>query len=385
MPSAASADDYVTLIIFAAITGQSRYERLLAGAHVANTLDLVELGLECPLVDQVVVASNDVTLARALAGYDRVAVEMDTPGQAFHFGRRLLELVDKHHVRRPLYFGASSAPLLAPESLEEICSDLLRAERTVISNNIWSSDFFGVTPVEALRRIELPADQDNSVPFLLTRQGGLTGEQLVPAIENLFDVDTPVDLAVHHLQANVKRHARAYLDGLDLDTSVLEAAMPRLISLRSTVALCGRVKTDLWGQPGSDIPAAKRIYAEERSMKSTGRDARGEVRSIFGYLLEAVGPERLFAHLAEMADAIFLDSRVLFAHLRLNLPAADRFASDARDVTAIANPTARAITAAACACPVPVVLGGHNIVSGALWALTQEAWNRADAGQLTLL
>jgi hypothetical protein len=27
-------------------------------------------------------------------------------------------------------------------------------------------------------------------------------------------------------------------------------------------------------------------------------------------------------------------------------------------------------------------MGGHNIVSGALWALTQEAWNRADTGLL---
>ena len=115
-------------------------------------------------------------------------------------------------------------------------------------------------------------------------------------------------------------------------------------------------------------------------MKATGREARGEVRSLIGHLLEAVGPETLFAHLAGFSTAIFFDTRVLFHHLRLGLSAADRFASDLGDVDAIRNPVARAVTAAALACEAPALLGAHNIVAGGLWALTQEAWNRADAG-----
>lgn len=375
--------DRVSLIVFAATGGRSAPERLLSGAHVANARDLVDLGRHCSLVDRVVVVTNSEELAATLGSKDRVTVERDRPDEPFHFGRRLVEVVEKYEMRRPLYFGASSAPLLAPESLREICGRLLGAERTVVTNNQGSADFFGVTPPEALRRIDVPGDQDNFIPYLLRRYAGLQVDVIEPAVENLFDVDTPADLAVMSLLGDLKRHARTYLSGLTLDTTALERAMPFLLRQRATISLVGRVNAAIWGQSHSDIPAIKRIYREESNMKAFGRDVRGEVRSLVGFLYEAVGAERLFAQFAEMSDAVFFDSRVLFHHLQLPLTMADRFASDLGDVDAIVNPTARAITAAARACAVPVVLGGHNIVSGALWALTQEAWNRADAGLLT--
>jgi len=69
-------------------------------------------------------------------------------------------------------------------------------------------------------------------------------------------------------------------------------------------------------------------------------------------------------------------------HGRAPLARGDRFASDAGDLDAIGDPDARAFTAAALAAPVPVVLGGRNVVAGGLWALAQAAWDRADAGLL---
>lgn len=161
--------------------------------------------------------------------------------------------------------------------------------------------------------------------------------------------------------------------------------MPFLLGRFSQVTLIGRVNTMLWGQNQSDIPGPKRIYAEERNMKSFGRDVRGEARTLIGDLYQLLGPERFFAKLAEYSDVILFDTRVLFAHLGLQLSANDRFASDAGAVDAIQDPIAREFTAAALACDVPVILGGQNIVSGVLWALVQEAWDRADAGLLTPL
>lgn len=373
-------DDRVTLIVFLPNGGRTGPERLVAGGKVATTLDLIETGLECPLVDRVVVATDSVELARRLHDYDRVILERDDPDETFHFGRRLLEIVERYRIGRPLYFGGGSAPLLAPESLEELCGRLLSTERTVIANNIWSADFFGFSPREALRRVQLPARHDNNLPFLLSRQAGLQAEPLEMAIENTFDIDTPTDLAILKLQGTAKPHARRFLDSVDLNTDPLEAVMPNLLSLHSQITLVGRVSTAIWGRPMTDIPGQKRLYVEERGMKASGREARGEVRSLMGFLTESVGPERLFEYLASFSHAIFFDTRVLFNHLKLNLSDNDRFASDLRDVDAIEDPVARRFTAAACECPVPVILGGQNIVSGALWALTQEAWNRADAG-----
>ena len=117
-------------------------------------------------------------------------------------------------------------------------------------------------------------------------------------------------------------------------------------------------------------------------MVAKGRDVRGEVRSMLGFLYQAVGPHAFFNRLAELSTAVFFDTRVLFHHLGLSLSDNDRFASDLGDPAGIADRAAREFTEAALACPAPVVLGGRNVVAGGLWALTQEAWNRSDSGLL---
>lgn len=372
----------VTLIVFAAGERPSPAERLLDQGLVAAAHDLVELGLECPLIDRVIVVTGSDELAGRVAGVPRVVVDRDHPGEPFHFGRRLAEVVERYEVQHPLYFGGGSAPLFSSDSLEELCRRLLEADHTVIANGVpggWTADFFGWTPPAWLRRVQLPAHQDNNLPYLMTRPGGLQLDTLEPAIENMFDIDTPPDLAILKLVGSTPQHLRAYLDDLALDTSRLEAVMPLLVEQRSQFTLIGRVKTDLWGKMPTDIPGPKRLFVEERGMKGNGREARGEVRSLVGHLYEAMGPERFFEHLADMSDAIFFDTRVLFNHLHLKLSPADRYASDMGDVDAIQNPAAGEFTACALACPKPVILGGQNVVAGALWALVQEAWNRSDA------
>jgi hypothetical protein len=373
----------VDVVLFAGPPGPTEHERLMGRALDALATDLTETALACPLVGRVILVTGSAALAGALEGREGVVVERDDPRTPFHFGARLLETVERNGVRRPLYFGAGSAPLLGGAALEALCRRLLDAERTVIANNLLSADFFGITPPEALRRVALPPAEDNNLPFLLLRQGGLEAVQLEQTMETEFDVDTPTELAVLTLQSGVKAHARTFLDGAAPDTSRLEAVMPLLVRRRSEITLIGRVATNIWGKVPSDlIPGQKRLYVEERGMKASGREARGEVRSLVGLLLQAVGPERLFEYLAGVSHAVFFDSRVVLHHGRPPLARGDRFASDAGDVAAIADPDARAFTAAALAAPVPVVLGGRNVVAGGLWALAQEAWNRTDAGLL---
>jgi hypothetical protein len=375
------SDDRVSVLVFYGDHARSAPERLVSGGCAAAARDLVDLALGCPLVDRVVVATNAPSFARTVPESSRVVVEVDPPGQAFHFGRLLQSLIEKHGIRRPLYFGAAAAPLLSAAGLEAICARLLTVERTVLSNNQGSADFYGFSPVEALRRVPLPDTQDNNLPYLLSRPGGgLRSEVLEPAIEHSFDVDTPTDLAVLAVQSSVKPHAKRYITSTGLRTDRLEAAMPRLLGRHSQVTLIGRVNTALWGKAQSDIPGPKRLYVEERNMKSFGRDVRGEARTILADLYQALGARRFFAKLAEYSDVVLFDTRVLLYHLCSGISQADRFSSDLGEVAAIQHPLARDFTAAAIACDVPVILGGHNIVSGALWALVQEAWDRADAG-----
>jgi hypothetical protein len=79
-----------------------------------------------------------------------------------------------------------------------------------------------------------------------------------------------------------------------------------------------------------------------------------------------------------MGGAIFLDNRVVLAHRRMWPTAADRFHSDLRQPRAISDPFVRDLTEAAMAAPVPVIMGGHSLVSGGMYALIEAAWARGD-------
>ena len=111
-------------------------------------------------------------------------------------------------------------------------------------------------------------------------------------------------------------------------------------------------------------------------MRASGRQARGEVRSLLGYLLDAVGLQQFFEVLAAMGQAVFLDNRVILAHRGLWPSAADRFYSDLRQPAKITEPFLRAFTEAAMGAPVPVIMGGHSLVAGGMYALIEAAWAR---------
>ena len=111
-------------------------------------------------------------------------------------------------------------------------------------------------------------------------------------------------------------------------------------------------------------------------MRADGRDVRGEARSLLAYHLEQAGARRFFDELARLGQAAFIDTRVILAHFGLDLPPRDRFASDLGQPEDIADPFLRAFTEGALEAAIPVVLGGHSLVSGGLMALTDAAWLR---------
>jgi hypothetical protein len=90
--------------------------------------------------------------------------------------------------------------------------------------------------------------------------------------------------------------------------------------------------------------------------------------------IAAGGPVRFFERLASAADGAVIDSRPLLAAGGRLPPAHDRFASDLFLAEEVADPRWRAFTEAAAAASIPVVLGGHNLVSGGLFLLADQCW-----------
>ena len=106
-------------------------------------------------------------------------------------------------------------------------------------------------------------------------------------------------------------------------------------------------------------------------MVASGRQSRGEVRSLLGAYVDAVGVDGLFQLLQAWSDAVFWDNRVLLAHRGLWPSDEDRFASDLGWVDLVREPFLRELTAGAQATSVPIVMGGHSLVSGGLLALLE--------------
>jgi CTP:molybdopterin cytidylyltransferase MocA len=352
----------------------SEVERMVAQARQAITLDTVDKALTVEAIDRVIVSANSRYLADQLRDKP-VCVELDAPGQKFHFGRQLLALVDKYEIEKLFYVGGGSGPLLSAEEMGHIAESLLSANRLLIANNFYSTDFAAFTPTSILKDTDPPIF-DNDLGWLLGETLGLPIRELPRTAATQLDVDTPIDLMTLKLHPGADRHLQRYLEGLDFDISHLEEAIKFFTKREAMVVVAGRVSAATWTYLESETACQVRLFAEERGMRASGRQARGETRSLLGFYLDEVSNERFFATLGTLGQAAFIDSRVIFAHRGLWPPAADRFYSDLRQPDKIADPFVRHFTEAAMQASIPIVLGGHSLVAGGLYALIEAAWAR---------
>ncbi|MDB4895398.1 MAG: hypothetical protein JWN15_1660, partial [Firmicutes bacterium] len=116
-----------------------------------------------------------------------------------------------------------------------------------------------------------------------------------------------------------------------------------------------------------------RVFSEERGMKALRREDEGRVVSLVADMMDDLGPGQFFRRLESVCSAVFFDTRVLFANRGHRVSDWDRYHSDLGMVDQIRDPWVRTFTEAALACRIPVVLGGHSVVSGGLWLLADRA------------
>lgn len=344
---------------------------MMAGARQAITQDIIERARTQAGIAQIVLSTNAPLLADWAASQN-VHIERDPPGRKFHFGQRLRELTLKHPTERLFYMGGGSGALLSVEEMAQIVQRVRSVDRILLTNNFYSTDFAAFAPASALDGIELPAI-DNDLGWILAENAGLPNESLPRKASTQLDADTPTDLLALAIHPGTGSHTRAFLDGLHLDTSHITQALHVLMDRNAEALVAGRVSAAVWKYLQQATACRVRVFAEERGMRASGRQARGEVRSLLGYHYQQVGPQRFFETLAQLGQVVFLDSRVIFVHLGVWPSASDRYNSDLRRPERIADPVVREFTSAAMASPVPVVLGGHSLVSGGLYALVEAA------------
>ncbi|NMB01608.1 MAG: hypothetical protein GX971_08870 [Firmicutes bacterium] len=367
----------VTLVIFEGGLAQGTLEAQMQMVRLGMVLDLVDRAQQGGFNQIVVVTSYPELHSRLETANVQVVLKEDIDDEPFHFGRRLRDVVDQYHLEKVLYMGGAAAPLISSFELQYLRELLEQNEEVLLANNYYSADIVGFSPGNALKRINLPPI-DNTLALALSNEGGLRSIPIQRSLGLNFDVDTPSDVLIMSVHPSLGVHTRAAVQGLNWDFSRYGEIKNLLSNPLGELIIYGRVGSNLFQYLDVNTRCRLRLYSEERGMKSLGRDARGEVRTLMGKLIEELGYRKFFQFLAELAQGAVLDTRVLFEHFQWKLSATDRFASDLGEVELITHPSLREFTQAAMEAPIPVLLGGHSLVAGGLWALVDAGSKGTD-------
>ncbi len=361
------------LIVFLGGLGGSPIEEIVGTARWAASMDSIEAALASGAFSRAILVTDGQSRPSDIPG-----VTIDADPAPLHFGRRLAGVLRRHNVGAAVYMGAGSVPLLRSQDFAAIAQRV--KDGWAVTNNPYSSDLAGfpVPPGGRILQSVENCERDNSLARVLSESAGLALDALPRTVETQMDIDGPTDLAVLTLAEAGGPRLRAYLGSLSLDTRRLEQVCAPLTDPDAQVVVAGRVSSHAWQHLERETACRVRLFAEERGLEAQGRAAGGSARSLLAYHLEAVGAVRFFQNLAELGDAALIDSRVILAHRGAMGSREDRFLSDAGRWSEVRDPFLREFTRAADEAPLPVILGGHSLVSGCLMLLTEFAWRKKD-------
>lgn len=388
-----------TLVVFqgGAFDSASPLERLVIQVQRAATLDILAKAAESGAFERAVLVTEYDELATASTdlpsmgqGGLPLVVEVTRAGR-FHFGQSLKDLCVRHDLERVVYVGGASMPLATPAMLTDLAAAVGGEGHCVTSNNLFSADVIAFYPASALERIVLPVS-DNDLAWQLHFKAGLPYAPMPRTLASQFDIDTPTDIATlwwagrsEPLSRLLGDDIRAVLEGITEVAPRLaratELVYEKMATLRAQVLFAGRVSSYVWRRLETNLPCQTRVISEERGMRASGREERGEVVSMLGLYADIAGAKGLVEAIERTCDAALIDSRVLFAHRGLDVTSSDRFASDALQHEDIGEPWVREFTEAMASARIPIILGGHSLVAGGAWALSERVRGLASAVQ----
>jgi len=379
----ANMSERPTLVVFLGGLGDMPVEQMVAVTRLTCALDTIEAALSTGAFERTILATDQACDQDLPPG-----LELDIDDGPFHFGRRLAGIIRRHSLTSVVYLGGGSMPLLDGAGLSQITQGL-EGDRAR-TNNRFSSDLvaFPITP-DVLAAVE-GVDRDNSLARAIEESAGLTLEELPRTVATQMDIDSPSDLAVLALTGEGGPRLRDYLRSLESEThstgqalslTAYQRVLPLLTDREAQIVVAGRVGSHAWQYLERETACRVRLFAEERGLESDDRASTGTARSLLGFVIEAAGIDRFFELLPQLGDAAFIDTRVLLAHMRIDATREDRFLSDLGNWTAISDPFLRDFTRLATEADIPVLLGGHSLMSGGLMALNECAWREHEAGR----
>lgn len=345
--------------------GASPGERMVNEARIAAIFDLIEL-LRYTGVDDVFIVSQEESLRAVPARLVSLSV------RPFHFGTELKSLISRFGIDRLIYFGSGNGMLLSKAQIELLIEFTSRSRPSALFNNFYSCDFAAISRATALLTADLPPI-DNALGFALA-DSGFSCFSLPRNLSTQFDIDTPTDLFLLAAAGMGGAHLRRTLLHYDLHHPSLPAMNALLTSRSAHVYLIGRASPRNWMQFETAVACRTSGLAEGRGMRAYP-EGRG---TITGQLIHRDGIDTFISQLAASCDGALIDTRPLLSQAGSLPPPADRFASDLFRPDLIQDRLWAEFTRVVIEAPIPIILGGHSLLSGGLHILPKIAWKGRD-------
>ncbi|MFC2108336.1 hypothetical protein ACFLS5_02630 [Candidatus Bipolaricaulota bacterium] len=351
-------------IVFHAPAGDSEVERMVASAREASTCDLIH-SLQSLVPNLVVVCSPSSSSVFESLGAHVLAID---DSEEFHFGETLKRIIREYALESVLYFGSGSGMLLTTEQLKDIAGFAQRAETAALFNNFYSCDFAVFTKTSSLLRLPIP-EEDNGIGLLLA-DSGVNCYSLPRSLASQFDLDTPIDLLLLKEAGRGGPQLREFLSRQSFDHPSLPQVIEFLTKRDALVYLVGRVSPVTWQAFEQQVACRTAGMIDGRGMKAYA-DRQPPVLS---NLFRERGFGDFFNALENSADAAIIDSRPLLACNGVLPSPHERFSSDLFRVSELDDPIWIEFTQQALDCSIPILLGGHSLVSGGLYLLSEICW-----------
>ncbi|MEW5825354.1 MAG: hypothetical protein AB1778_00825 [Candidatus Bipolaricaulota bacterium] len=352
----------VAALVFHPPHGRTPLESYVAGGRWAGISDLIT-GLREADVQEIAIVTPAAS-GPVPAGVQIIPSDM---GDSFVFGEALKRSTAALAAHGVLYFGSGSGALLTVDLLERLVAFARGRTPAALFNNYYSCDFAAFSSAAWLE--SLPAvPTDNALGFAAS-ETGVPCYAMPRDAATQFDIDTPTDLVVLSRSDRAGSALRAFIDTHPLAHPTLDAALARLADRSALTAFVGRMSPATWAAVEREVACRTSALSESRGSRAAPSGHVPWTRQI----LEREGMGPFFRALERAADAAWIDSRPLLAWTA-EPPPADRFASDAFHTDAVEDPIWREFSERAREASIPMVLGGHGVVSGDLYLAAEACW-----------